>query len=478
MQNRMNISEKIPVDQALSKLINSPKKDNQLTFDTIVQSYDLIDIIETLYEKYPYSNELIIEAIRNSSSLRVKKRKIRTIGIMYKTLKNGGAERVIANLTPLLIQRNYQIVLLTDYPPTADDYQIPSSVPRFTIGDWNDMRKRYTNLTLALTKYQIDVLIHNDFWTATLLWDIIAAQISNTPIVLHFHNVFSRTLISGGFHWVTSLMTTLSLANHVVCLSNIDQKWFSLFGIQATQINNPSARKGQSDITPDTLYDNKTLLWVGRINPVKHPLDAIEVFHLVQQKIPESRLIIVGDYTNNELYPQIQSLVSQYQLNESVHFAGYHTDISDYYSNAKVFLSTSEVEGWGLTLTEAMSYGLPITMYDLPYLEFLSNPIYPQPGILCSPQPEIDNRRPAIEKMAQNIITLLTDDALWQEYHQRQLACDAFLRKIDIGKAWDKLFKNLHKLDTNRSYTPNLMIQTLLTHMKIGAQRIASKDNS
>ena len=46
-------------------------------------------------------------------------------------------------------------------------------------------------------------------------------------------------------------------------------------------------------------------------------------------------------------------------------------DVEPFYEKASIFLLTSACEGYPMALIEALSYGLPVVMYELPYLTII-----------------------------------------------------------------------------------------------------------
>jgi glycosyltransferase involved in cell wall biosynthesis len=106
------------------------------------------------------------------------------------------------------------------------------------------------------------------------------------------------------------------------------------------------------------------LLFVGRLEPHKGAqllLHALKNLH-----DQDYELTIVGDGSD---MARLQSLA----VGLNVHFAGFQHDLSRYYENADVFVMPSlGPEGLPLVTIEAMSYGLPCVLSDLPVHEEVS----------------------------------------------------------------------------------------------------------
>jgi len=112
-----------------------------------------------------------------------------------------------------------------------------------------------------------------------------------------------------------------------------------------------------------------TLLYVSRLVKMKGIEDTIKIFNLVNKKIPNSKLWIVGDgkesYVNS-----LKKLVKNYSLEKAVKFYGYVNESLKIklYQKSHFLLHTSVREGFGLTVIEANSQGTPVLAYDTPGL--------------------------------------------------------------------------------------------------------------
>lgn len=121
-----------------------------------------------------------------------------------------------------------------------------------------------------------------------------------------------------------------------------------------------------SDRQGPTLYKGTgpafTFLAVSRLAPVKNIGMQIRAMSRLVREYPQARLTIVGD---GPLLADLKLLVADLQLEAVVYFGGRQEDLARYYREADAFLLTSDAEGWGLAVTEAAAYALPIIMTDV-----------------------------------------------------------------------------------------------------------------
>ncbi|MBP5493825.1 MAG: glycosyltransferase family 4 protein [Lachnospiraceae bacterium] len=116
------------------------------------------------------------------------------------------------------------------------------------------------------------------------------------------------------------------------------------------------------------LSDGKTnILFVGRIAPNKKQEDIIlSFYHYKKYYNPDSRLILLGGYDENDKYYQkllkyIEEIgVEDVRLTSHIPFK----QVLAIFKSAHLFLCLSEHEGFCIPLLEAMSFEIPIIAYD------------------------------------------------------------------------------------------------------------------
>lgn len=99
------------------------------------------------------------------------------------------------------------------------------------------------------------------------------------------------------------------------------------------------------------------LLFVGRLEPEKNIPLLIRSMAYLKEQGKAVHLSIVGD---GGLRAMLEAMVLERGLTEGVSFSGWQEDLLPYYARADVFTFSSNHEGWGMVLVEAMAAGLPI----------------------------------------------------------------------------------------------------------------------
>ncbi|HEY4479534.1 MAG TPA: glycosyltransferase [Candidatus Paceibacterota bacterium] len=99
------------------------------------------------------------------------------------------------------------------------------------------------------------------------------------------------------------------------------------------------------------------ILMISRLAPEKNFACALEAFSRLLRTYPKALLVIVGSGPEKA---NIEYIAHDLGIARSVILTGWQGAVRPYYKKAKLFLSTSWYEGYGLALVEAAAAGIPI----------------------------------------------------------------------------------------------------------------------
>jgi phosphatidylinositol alpha-mannosyltransferase len=111
--------------------------------------------------------------------------------------------------------------------------------------------------------------------------------------------------------------------------------------------------------------DSLNILFVGRLEKRKGLGDLLRAYRSIIDRIPRSRLIIVGD---GPLRGRVESFISRHRL-PNVVLAGYVPESVKprYYDSADIFCAPATgAESFGIVLLEALASGLPVVATEVP----------------------------------------------------------------------------------------------------------------
>jgi phosphatidylinositol alpha-mannosyltransferase len=129
------------------------------------------------------------------------------------------------------------------------------------------------------------------------------------------------------------------------------------------------------DVTPirHLRDDNLNILFVGRLEKRKGLGDLLRAYRAMISRIPQARLIIVGD---GPLRGRAESYIARHRLSNVV-MAGYvpETVKPRYYTSADIFCAPATgAESFGIVLLEALASGLPVVATEVPgYMSVLES---------------------------------------------------------------------------------------------------------
>ena len=111
--------------------------------------------------------------------------------------------------------------------------------------------------------------------------------------------------------------------------------------------------------------ENLNILFVGRLEKRKGLGDLLRAYRSIVERVPRSRLIIVGD---GPLRGKVESYVTRHRL-PNVVLAGYVPESVKprYYASADIFCAPATgAESFGIVLLEALASGLPVVATEVP----------------------------------------------------------------------------------------------------------------
>ncbi len=130
---------------------------------------------------------------------------------------------------------------------------------------------------------------------------------------------------------------------------------------------------------------SKNILWIGRFEEEKNPLQAIEVLKDVLKVEPAAKLIMLG---KGSLERQMRAKATHLPIE----LPGWQ-DPARFLDTADVVLSTSVHESWGASIVEALAAGVPVVAPDVGSAK--------EAGAIVMPR----------NKLAEGVVTVLKEGA-------------------------------------------------------------------
>ena len=297
------------------------------------------------------------------------------ISVLLPDLRGGGAERVSLDLAQAFGAAGHEIEFVL---MSADGELLPEACQHFSIVDLRARNIRHIPIRLwrYLRENRTDVLIAN-------MWPLTSAAViskrlarSSCRLLLVDHNAVSKQYESWGrlqnVLLRNSMCATYRLAEYVAGVSEgvaADVELLAGFSPgRVAVLHNPiplrefpreDARSGA-----EVLWDcpkGQRILTVGSLKDQKNHRLLLRAFSQASQS--NSTLMLLGKGVNENM---LRALAQELDIAARVIFAGFHADPSPFYATADLFVLSSDYEGFGNVIVEALSFGLPVVSTNCP----------------------------------------------------------------------------------------------------------------
>lgn len=290
------------------------------------------------------------------------------ISILLPDLRSGGAERLHVDLAREWQARGFQVEFLLRHARGELLEVLPAGI---TVTDLNVERVRGLLLPLArhLRRTRPDVLLAA-MWPLTVVAPL-AARLAGFRgrVVVSEHSPLSlayarrgnlhRRLLKASQRLLYPLASarvgvSAGVADDLARTSGLARSCFEV-------IHNPAARgqvDGCASPVPASLASvgGPVILTVGRLKKVKRHDLLLQAFTRLPVALGAT-LCIVGDGPE---HAALEAMVDALDLRGRVLLPGYVADPTPYYARADVFVLSSDYEGFGNVIVEAMEFGVPV----------------------------------------------------------------------------------------------------------------------
>ena len=169
----------------------------------------------------------------------------------------------------------------------------------------------------------------------------------------------------------------------------------------------------------------------------------------IAKKHPDWKVNIMGKCNKSENLEFLTKIAKENNIENSVNFIGYKTNVQNLYDESEIFVLSSRYEGFGLVLIEAMNQGCAPVVCDYKgrqkeilcpegvssfksqdsSLEICEN------GILCEP----DN----VEALAQAIEKMIEDEEYRNKVHINTPLRASYYSLNNTAERWENLIESI-----------------------------------
>lgn len=255
---------------------------------------------------------------------------------------------------------------------------------------------------------KFDVVVE-DISKVPIVWPLLISRLLSIPFVIIIHHVHGKTLFEELPSILAHIMYVYEIAMlklytffrpYVVTVSESTKCELKTIGFKEGKIQivyNATAQSPKA--TSNAESSDPLIAYVGRVKKYKrldHLLKAIK-------EVPNAKLIIAGK-GDSDVYDSLRTLVGELRLDSRAKLVG---EVSEekkqaILQKAWIYVATSMKEGFGISVLEAQSFGVPVVAYDVPGLNESVKDL--RSGILV--------RDGDVEGLAETITLLISDRVL------------------------------------------------------------------
>ena len=295
-------------------------------------------------------------------------------------LAGGGAEKVAVNLIRNFNREQYDFDLFLHKKEGSYLSEIPPNIKIISLlGEFKNVfvAKIVGLLSLPLLLLQIiligkryDLLICGLESTFVTYATIISSFIHKKPVIVTVHiDIFYNPRIKDTFH-LKIIKLLYPLCSSCVCVSN---------GVREGLINVVPSIKDRTSVIYNPFeietiernglevvelpFTTPFVISVGRLEIQKRFDLLISAHKAVLDRGGNNSLIIVGEGSERN---NLQSLIAKLELESTVKLVGFDNNPHKWVSKAHCFVLSSENEGFGNVLVEALALEIPVISSDCP----------------------------------------------------------------------------------------------------------------
>lgn len=166
-------------------------------------------------------------------------------------------------------------------------------------------------------------------------------------------------------HWLTSCLfkdkTIFAVSEYIATALRDSLSFQNVFPKSISTVHNPCDIERVKHLSEQKieLLEDSYILGVGRFTKQKRFDVLIRAYH--KADIKKYKLVILGEGNQK---PELEKLIEELQLTNDVIMPGFVTNPYPWYKNAKLFVLSSDVEGFGNVIAEALACGTPVVSTD------------------------------------------------------------------------------------------------------------------
>lgn len=291
---------------------------------------------------------------------------MKRIALFINSLQKGGSERVMVNLAEYFHEKQYEVILVTQYKKEAE-YELAKGIRRVYSEPEEEMLQggrihnfmvRFRTLRGIWKTYKPDVIL--SFLGKNNLMAILTAAFLPAKVAVSVRGEPTMEYEGSKMQALTKFL--FRFADGVILQTHMAVEFFpKRVRKKAVILQNPLnplfLRRRYEGVRENTIAA------AGRLDENKNHAMLIRAFALIAGEFPEMKLVIYGE---GESRSALERLVKEKGMEERIALPGAVADVAGHIEKVRIFTLTSNTEGMPNSVIEAMCLGIPVIATDCP----------------------------------------------------------------------------------------------------------------
>ena len=342
-------------------------------------------------------------------------KKIKKVLVVAQGLCGGGSEKFLKNLIELNHKNNIKTAVCSPENTTHlsaffESYDV-KFYQTYLLNDGTQMKYNLMgkNIRLPFFNYLFSFYEAMSILRVYILSRPSLILVSNTlpssllglflypvPVILFAHTLVSNYLKNIKSYFLKIMASNLfrnKFSTVSVYSNNMIEKYWGIPNGKQQTIPNGVKTRNEGSLC---VIKENIILSVGDFIGYKNPSVWFEVAKKFILKYPQYKFVWVGkDHLNN----QFQEKIIAENLTNHIQMIGYSANVAEYYVKSKIYFHPSLLESQGISILEAMSFGLPCVASNVGGIP--ESILYGETGFLCEPQ-DINSFLKCLEELHNN----------------------------------------------------------------------------
>jgi glycosyltransferase involved in cell wall biosynthesis len=344
---------------------------------------------EVIHATAKFAPRAIDSLAAHTGRIELGERPVRSVLLTTSVLRTGGVSGVLLSQARLLQRAGFRVTIAAR-GRDSDESAVPDGIDFVEISGEN-LATKLAQWADVCRHREVDLVIDHH-WLYSKDWPAftLAARSEGAATIGWAHNFAGRSLLLG-LKSLQFQMRHLDALTKLVVLSPLDVSFWKLRGMpRVVYLPNPPSPlllESSGTTAAKTAPTGRPieLVWWGRLEQRTKRVDELVFFAAHLQRLGvDFHLRIIGPDWSDMTAAQLNAIAHEQGVAERVEAVGslYGTDLIAAIDSSDLFVNASVIEGYPLTIPEAQSRGLPVAMYEMPWLALADG----NDGIVTAPQ--------------------------------------------------------------------------------------------